>query len=116
MGAAVSGDGACYLWGAGTPGTDQTIRCLREAGAGEVVLVELPGEGEGAEPLDVVDVAVGDNHVVILAEGNRCFVAGECHGLGGKQNWLDDWTPLNIGDHSIRSVACGPQSIFLQTS
>lgn len=115
LNAALSEDGACYLWGTGTPGTDRTIRCLRDAGAGEVVLVELPNEDE-EEPLDVLDIAVGDNHVLLLAEGNRCFAAGDNKngqlGLGHTQPFVDDWTRLALGSYQVRSIVCGPKSTF----
>lgn len=116
LNAALSEDGACYLWGAGTPGTEQRIKCLREAGAGEVVLVELPVE-PGAEPLDVLDVAVGDNHVVLLAEGDSCFVAGENKngqlGLGHYDTFVEDWTPVPLKSSRIQSVVCGPKSTYI---
>ena len=119
LNAALSEDGACYLWGAGTPGTDNTIKCLREAGAGEVALVELPNEA-GSEPLDILDVSVGDNHVVLLAEGHRCFVAGENKngqlGLGHFEPLVEDWTPLTLENSTIESVICGPKSTYAFTS
>lgn len=115
LNAVLSADGACYLWGAGTPGTDDAIKCLREAGAGEVALVELPDEA-GKEPLDVVDVAVGDNHVVLLANNHRCFLAGENKngqlGLGHFETFVEDWTQLFLGDLTIQSVTCGPKSTY----
>jgi len=116
LNAAVSEDGACYVWGAGTPGSDQTIKCLREADAGELVLVQLHNDRDDGEPLDIVDVAVGDGHIVVLAEGNRCFVAGENRngqgGLGHDQVFIDDWARLALGSHHVRSIACGPKSTF----
>lgn len=115
LNAALSEDGACYLWGAGAPGTDQTIRCLREAGAGEVVLVELSFE-RGTEPLDILDVAVGDNYIVLLAEGNLCFAAGENRngqlGLGHFDHFVDDWTQIPLGASRVYSVVCGPKSTY----
>lgn len=115
LNAALSEDGACYLWGAGTPGTDQSIQCLRAAGAGEVVLVELPNE-PGAEPLDVLDVAVGDNHVVLLAEGNRCFAVGENKngqlGVGHLQSFVDDWAPIALEGSHVGGIVCGPKSTY----
>ncbi|KAK0259219.1 hypothetical protein LTS09_006043 [Friedmanniomyces endolithicus] len=43
LSAALSEDHALYLWGAASePGCEGSIKCLREAGAGEVALVELP--------------------------------------------------------------------------
>ncbi|TKA74776.1 hypothetical protein B0A55_03865 [Friedmanniomyces simplex] len=55
LSAAVSEDHALYLWGAASePGCEGSIKCLQEAGAGEVALVGLPAEAH-SEPLDVVD-------------------------------------------------------------
>lgn len=115
LNAALSEDGACYLWGSCTPGTDQTIKCLGEVRAGELALVELPDE-DGDEPLDIIDVAVGDNHVVLLAEGNRCFAAGENKngqlGLGHIEPFVEDWTAVSTVGLDFRSIACGPKSTF----
>ncbi|KAK4903245.1 hypothetical protein LTR27_000173 [Elasticomyces elasticus] len=76
MSAAISEDGALYLWGAaGAPGHDRSIRCLREAGAGEVALVKLLASAHD-EPLDVIGVAIGDAHVAVASTDGRLFVTG----------------------------------------
>ncbi|KAK6395877.1 hypothetical protein LTR81_026021 [Elasticomyces elasticus] len=73
MSAAISEDGALYLWGAaGAPGHDRSIKCLREAGAGEVALVELLASAHD-EPLDVIGVAIGDAHVAVATTDGRLF-------------------------------------------
>lgn len=115
LNAAVSEDAACYIWGASTPGTDETIKYLREAGAGEVVLVELPNE-EGAEPLDILDVAVGDDHIVLLVDGNHCFGVGENKngqlGLGHFEPFIDDWSLIPLDASQVRSIVCGAKSTY----
>ncbi|KAK5678911.1 hypothetical protein LTS10_008566 [Elasticomyces elasticus] len=76
MSAAISEDGALYLWGAaGAPGHDRSIGCVREAGAGEVALVELLASAHD-EPLDVIGVAIGDAHVAVATTDGRLFVTG----------------------------------------
>ena len=115
MGAALSEDGALYIWGTGTPGTDQTIRPLRESGgAGNVVLVELPEAG--AEPLDVTEVGVGDNHIAVVTEDQRLFVVGSNSngqlGLGSDEAFFDGWTEVPTM-HSRQHVVCGPKATFL---
>lgn len=113
LSAALSEDGALYLWGAGMPGADKSIKCLREAGAGEVALVDLPGEG--GEPLDVIDVAVGDGHVAAVAADHRLYVVGDNRngqlGLGSEEDFFEDWTVTALsGD--IHRVVCGPKATF----
>lgn len=116
LNAALSEDGACYLWGANTPGTEHTIKCLQHAGAGEIVLVELLNKAEG-EPLDVLDVAIGDNHVVLLADGNQCFAAGESKNgqlaLGRFESFVNDWTAIDRKGSRIDSIICGPKSTYV---
>ncbi|KAI5202134.1 RCC1/BLIP-II protein [Aureobasidium subglaciale] len=72
--AALSDDGAVYLFGTGTPGTEQSISCLRELESTQAALVEIEGKGE---PLDFLDVAVGDGHVLLLVQDGRVFAAGD---------------------------------------
>ena len=124
IGAAVSEDAACYVWGQNVLGSEGEgrMRCLREAGGGEVALVQiLPSEEEAAEPLDVLDVGVGDNHIVVLAEGNRVFVCGGNRngelGLGDDAPvFVEDWTEVGLlpsPRSRITAVHCGPKATFL---
>ena len=120
MGAALAEDQAAYVWGAGTPGANNTLRILREAEAGEVVLISIPSAKEcAAEPLDIVGVGLGDNHIAVLAEDGRLFVAGDNKdgqlGLGKAEVWVDDWVEVPNADSSnmFRSVVCGPKATFV---
>ncbi|KAI5206992.1 RCC1/BLIP-II protein [Aureobasidium subglaciale] len=74
MTAALSEDGAVYLFGTGTPGTEHSISCLRELESTQAALVEIEGTGES---LDFLDVAVGDGHVLLLVQDGRVFAAGD---------------------------------------
>jgi len=113
LSAALSQDGALYLWGAMTPGSERSIRCLREAGAGEVALVEILGED--SKPLDVLDVAVGDNHVVALTSNHRVWVVGANKngqlGLNTDTEFLEDWTECEAL-RDVQRVVCGPKTTF----
>ncbi|KAK4547913.1 hypothetical protein LTR36_010632 [Oleoguttula mirabilis] len=116
MSAALSEDGALYLWGASMPGAERSIRCLREAGAGEVVLVDIPG-GEEGEPLDVVDVAVGDAHVAAVTADHRLFLVGDNTngqlGVDSEQQFYEDWTEVEaLRDVHVQRVVCGPRATF----
>ena len=118
MGVALSEDRAAYIWGAGQPGwKGKTIRLLREAEAGEAVLVEIPSET--GEPLDILDIGAGDNNVAVLTEGGRLFVVGENTngqlGIGSHEQWNDDWTEVT-SLKNIRKVICGPKVTFAFTA
>ena len=138
--AAVSQDGAGYVWGrtmgvtgggGGGGGSsvgekEGEIRCLKDAGAGEVVLVELPSqlddddveeeEAASAEPEDVVDVGVGANHIAVVTASGKLFVVGDNKngqlGLGKDMLFVSDWTPVP-GLSKVRSVFCAPKATFV---
>ena len=115
IGAALSEDRSLYLWGATTPGTKETIKCLRDAGSDRVALVDLPAASDGSPP-DICDVAVGDNHVAVITQDFQLFVAGENKngqlGLACQEPFFEDWqnvAPLGV----CRSVMCGPKQTFV---
>ncbi|KAK5715855.1 hypothetical protein LTR17_016609 [Elasticomyces elasticus] len=115
MSAAVSEDGALYLWGAaGAPGHDRSIRCLREAGAGEVALVELLASSHD-EPLDVIGVAIGDAHVAVATTNGRLFVVGDNKdgqlGLDSPDDFVEDWVEVRKIPR-VQRVVCGPNSTY----
>lgn len=120
MSAALSEDRAAYVWGAGEPGKDSTLKLLREADAGNVVLISIPSSGGSeAEPLDMIDIAVGDNHIAVLAESGRLFVAGDNRtgqlGIDSDEAWVDDWVEVpnaNFGGNFC-GVVCGPKATLL---
>ena len=117
MTAALSEDGAVYLFGTGTPGTEHSLSCLDELNPLEAALVEIEEEGE---PLDFLDVAVGDGHVLLLAQNGRVFVAGDNRngqlGLGQKASgYIKDWREvITPGQHRCVAVFAGPKSSFFQ--
>jgi hypothetical protein len=123
MCAALAEDRAAYVWGAGMPGTDNTVQFLRDAGSGEVSLVSIPSSQDAeAESLDIVDVGVGDNHLAVISEGGRLFVAGDNKNgqlsLGIDEVWVDDWNevPKTDSSSSFCGVTCGPKATFASTS
>ena len=117
LNAAVTTEMALYIWGSGTPGTDRKIKCLDEAGAGEVVLVDMSQDDNDRfqDFVDVVDVGVGDNHIAAITEGGRMFVVGDNRngqlGLGQDETFFESWTPVEILS-GVRSVVCGPKATF----
>lgn len=100
--AALSEDGAVYLWGIGTPGKNTCIKTLRDVDSSEVALVDI-WDNEKEDPLDIVDVAVGDGHVVVVVESGRIFGIGENGngqlGLGDGRCFMEDWveTAMDAG-------------------
>lgn len=117
--AALSEDGAVYIWGAALPGGEGEIKCLKQAGAGEVVLVELPAADDNAEPEDVVDIGVGTNHIAVVTANGRLYVVGENRngqlGLGSEQASFADWTEV-ASVLSVQRVFCAPKATFAWTS
>ncbi|KAH6656777.1 regulator of chromosome condensation 1/beta-lactamase-inhibitor protein II [Truncatella angustata] len=96
-----------YAWG-GHPGQPALIEGLSHNPSPVVV-----------EENDVVDMAVGAHHAIILTEGRELFVIGEnANGQLGlpKEKKTVSWTkvpfPLEPGS-SIHSVACGPRNTFV---
>jgi hypothetical protein len=114
LASALSEDGALYLWGTTMPGEDGTLDCLREAGPGEVALVEiLPGPD--AEPADIVSAAIGRNHVAVVTDAGHLFVVGDNGngqlGLGREQLFAEEWTRVSSLNNLSRVVS-GPKSTF----
>jgi len=114
VGAAVSEDGAGYIWGTGSPGggDEKAIEPLR--GDGDVMLVELEDEGE---VLDVIDIGVGEGYLLVVVEGGRLFGVGANRngqvGLGdGSPEFVEDWTEIPSG-LGFRHVVCGPKASFV---
>lgn len=111
--AALSEDGALYVWGTTTPGKQAKINALQPDDGGDVALVELPS-AQSDEPLDVLDVGIGDDHIAVVSEGNRLFVVGENSngqlGLGHDAS-LADWHEVPRLD-GVKAVWCGPLSTF----
>ncbi|KAK5696332.1 hypothetical protein LTR17_024304 [Elasticomyces elasticus] len=99
MSAAISEDGALYLWGA----------------AGEVALVELLASAHD-EPLDVIDFAIGDAHVAVATTDGRLFVVGDNKdgqlGLDSAEDFIEDWTEAR-GLSDVQRVVCGPRSTYV---
>lgn len=117
MTAALSEDGAVYLFGTGTPGTQHSLSCLAELDSMEAALVDIE---ENGEPLDFLDVAVGDGHVLLLVQDGRVFAAGDNRngqlGLGQKaSSYIKDWREVTIPDHHrCLAVFAGPKASFFQ--
>ncbi|CAK4034687.1 Hypothetical predicted protein [Lecanosticta acicola] len=92
MNAALSKDGALYVWGTTSPEAAGGIECLGASDSGEVSLVEIPDSN--GEPLDVLDVALGDNHIAVGVEGGRLFMVGDNQNgqLGlDEKDFIADW-------------------------
>lgn len=112
LSAALSADGALYLWGSTDPTSESPVRCVIP---GEIALVEIPTI-EDSELLDVVDMAVGDNHVAILAGSADLYAVGANGGgqigLGDDVEFAEDWQYVHHFSQ-VQSVHCGPKSTFV---
>ena len=115
--AALSTDGAVYIFGTGTPGTQHSLSCLDGLNSMEAALVDIEDQGE---TLDFLDVAVGDGHVLLLAQDGRVFAAGDNRngqlGLGQKAStYIKDWREVIMPDQRCCiAVFAGPKSSFFQ--
>lgn len=122
MTAALSEDGAAYLWGTGSPGKADSIQLLKEIDPSEVALIQiLPSDGETTEPLDIRDLAVGDGHIVVLTDDGAVYTAGENTngqlGLGSTKPFRDTWSRVKTDSrlHCI-GVRAGPKCTFAKVS
>ncbi|USW48681.1 Putative regulator of chromosome condensation 1/beta-lactamase-inhibitor protein II [Septoria linicola] len=70
--AALSEDGALYVWGAASPGSDSGVKFLEPD---EVNLVNITG-GNDDEPLDITGVSIGSDHIAVVAENGQLYAAG----------------------------------------
>ncbi|KAH0034587.1 RCC1/BLIP-II protein, partial [Aureobasidium melanogenum] len=117
MTAALSEDGAVYLFGTGTPGTQHLLSCLDGLDPTGAALVEIE---QNKEPLDFLDIAVGDGHVVLLTQDGHVYAAGDNRngqlGLGQKaSSYIKDWREVIIpGGRRCGAVYAGPKSSFFQ--
>lgn len=116
LNAALSADGALYVWGSTSPGggDERSILCLEDQGAGQVALVTIPDSD--SEPLDILDVAVGDDHICAIAEGGRLFVVGDNRngqlGLDSEESFVEDWEEV-FQVSQAKTIWCGPKSTFV---
>jgi alpha-tubulin suppressor-like RCC1 family protein len=108
MAAALSEDGALYLWGSSTPGRDGQLFVLRGLESDELALVTLPS----AEDQDILDVSLGENHVAVVTRGGDVFVAGENKdeqlGSSTTDAFCSDWIHIKQFDRA-RAALCGPK-------
>ncbi|KAI9717061.1 MAG: hypothetical protein M1812_004996 [Candelaria pacifica] len=118
--AALSYDNDLYLWG-GRPGEKHRITDLPDLSRGaddeaEVKLVDIDGG------VDIVDVGIGDGHVLVLCEDGRVFAAGrgENGQLGiGVMEFVEEWIEVRldlIEGSKITGVYCGAWSSFLMVT
>ena len=114
LASALSEDGALYVWGSRMRGKDGVIRCLSDAGAGEVALVEIVSE-PNAEPADIVSAGIGRNHIAVVTEDGSLFVVGDNGngqlGLGKQSAFVEEWTRVP-SLHVLRRVVAGPKATF----
>lgn len=119
MTAALSEDGAVYLWGTSTPGSKKAIRVLETLEPTEVALLEiLDDDGETEEPVDFKDVAVGDGHVVLLTDNGKLYSGGENTngqlGMGQEKAYLEEWKPVSIDEQGhCNAVWSGPRCTII---
>ena len=111
--AALTEDGQLFLWGVTRPGGSQLASSVRNE---TVALQSILGPSISV----VVDVAVGDNHVVALSSDGRLLGLGE--GANGElgnacrqpENFAASWSLITGPDDKIvKGIACGRQTTFL---
>ncbi len=114
--AAISKDNDLYVWG-GRPGESERIGALPAVGQGskdeddeEVKLVDIDGG------TDIVDVAVGEGHIVVLTAEGRVFATGRgVNGqLGtGQRYFADDWIEaVSLQGKRVIGVECALWASF----
>jgi alpha-tubulin suppressor-like RCC1 family protein len=106
--AAITVGNDLYVWG-GRPGQPKLLEQME----GYPTPVDLEG-------LDILDVAVGDGHILALSTDNRLFIVGDGGngqlGLGSNIKELADWKevslPLKEGQKMVR-VHAGYKNSFV---
>ncbi|KAI9849011.1 MAG: hypothetical protein M1837_005902 [Sclerophora amabilis] len=125
--AALSDSDDLYIWG-GRAGEEHRIQALPDVGSGEVTLVDLQGDDGGM--VDVVDVAVGAGHVLLLDGDGSVWGAGrnengQLDRGAGRQRFLEDWTRLDLNfdqkdktgaKRKVEGVHCGAWNSFVLVS
>ena len=114
--AALSEDGAAYLFGTSTPGSEKKVTCLNGIDPTQAALINVE---ENDEPLDVLDIAVGDEHLLLLVQDGRIFAAGDNRngqlGLGkASPDYIENWIEIKKPDNRrCKSLYAGPRcSLF----
>ncbi|MCJ1305161.1 hypothetical protein MMC08_007975 [Hypocenomyce scalaris] len=115
--AAVSRDDDLYIWG-GRPGESERIGALptvgkevgKEDNGEEVKLVNIDGG------TDIVDVAIGGGHIVVLTGEGKVFAVGSGQNgqLGGeKRAFAEDWVEAEpLRGKKVVGVECGYWASF----
>ncbi|KAL9608078.1 MAG: hypothetical protein Q9167_007065 [Letrouitia subvulpina] len=114
MVAAITKDDDLYVWGSGKPGTKGGLENVGD-GDGMVRPVDLE---------DVADVAVGDEHIVVVTKGGDVWVHGSNEygqlGLGHEvKDTNSKWVKLVKGvfdGGDVDSVEAGPLNTFVKVS
>lgn len=117
MHAALSESGAAYVWGSSNPGKTDMMTMLNGLELAEVRLVEIPDES--GEPLDMIDIAVGDGHLMAVAENGTVYSAGENSngqlGVGRRVKYAPEWVKVDLpSGMCCKNVQAGPKSTFLK--
>ena len=111
--AALTKDGQLYVWGVARPGAPQLPFVAQD----KPVALQVINSSTG---VTVVDIAVGDNHMIALTSDGVVFGIGE--GANGELGDTDpeagyfvtSWSQITTPSRSrIKGIACGRQSTFL---
>jgi alpha-tubulin suppressor-like RCC1 family protein len=123
LAAAVSRDNELYIWGGSGPGGTRKISDLKRSEGELVALAKVGAVREEEDGVSVVDVAVGDRHVVALGENGSVFAVGEgTNGqLGtGRVDFAEEWVECTFEGHDkpgkAVGVYCGPRNTFVLVS
>ena len=112
--AALSEDGALYIWGAQNPGSEHRIRNLLP---NEVNLVSI-ASGVDEEPLDILGVGIGSNHMAVVTESHKLYVAGEDRngqlGLRHEATAFKEEWHMVAGLSDVQEVVCGPSATIVR--
>jgi len=121
--AALTADNDIYIWGCTNPVPTSAARTVDLTGL-ELTIHPTPLDIDNH---DFKDLAIGDNHIILLTTTNRILVYGSGEngqlGLGvGEDGWgksVGQWTevdPKLEPGWSILSVTAGPKSSFFATA
>jgi alpha-tubulin suppressor-like RCC1 family protein len=119
--AALADDGELYVWGQAMAGTPGELHCLATRGDDEDEYVKTVELGEGAR---VVDVGVGNAHVLVAVEAGESravWAAGDNQygalGLGPEmegREFVEEFTAVEaLNGKRVKQMVCAGMSSFV---
>ncbi|GAB7337112.1 hypothetical protein MBLNU457_g2510t1 [Dothideomycetes sp. NU457] len=116
---ALRSDGVAFLWGGPMPGTSHPPSQSLPSDDGEGGYIETTIEivDEDTGVLDVLDMAIGEDFVLVVVEGGRLFGVGENGngqlGEGRRRGFYAGWVEIEVVGRGVEGVWAGPKTGYV---